>query len=278
MEQQKRASDTLALFVFTVGLYFLGGRLKPSFVDTVGDDFRIVGRVKDAHGLKGEIWVVLFAGQADWLKDMKETGGFFLSKTENLPTDDVKATLHPYSLKGVRAHKNGLILQTPEIADRTAAEGFKGWFLAIPEAYLISDEGESFYLSEIDGFEVQEEGKGIGTVIGFSSNNAQDLLIVELLKGVRPGVKTGDKIEIPFVEALIAAVDSNSETIEVDLPNGLIEVQLGLDSQESVDESDDGLSAELDEDELDADDTDEDMFDDLEDEAEADDDASQTRH
>jgi len=256
--------------------------LKPSFVETVGDDFRIVGRVKDAHGLKGEIWVVLFAGQADWLKDMKETGGFFLSKTENLPTadagGDVKAKLHPYKLKGVRAHKNGLILQTPEIADRTAAEGFKGWFLAIPEEYLSSEEGESFYLSEIDGFEVQEEGQAIGTVIGFSSNNAQDLLIVELLKDARPGVKAGDKIEIPFVEALIEAVDSDEETIEVDLPNGLIEVQLGLDSKDSDDESDEDSSSESDEEELDHDDTDEDMSEDLEDEADADDDASQTRH
>ncbi len=238
--------------------------MKASFIDSVGDDFRIVGRVKDAHGLKGEIWVVLFAGQADWLKEMKETGGFFLSETENLPigeaSGDVKAKLHPYKLKGVRAHKNGLILQTPEIADRTAAEGFKGWFLAIPEEYLSSEEGESYYLSEIDGFEVREEGQGIGTVIGFSSNNAQDLLIVELLKDVRPGVKAGDKIEIPFVEALIVAVDSDEESIEVDLPNGLIEVQLGLDSKE--DDVDDGG---------------EDFIEDSADD-ESNDDASQTRH
>lgn len=256
--------------------------MKGSFVETVGDDFRIVGRVKDAHGLKGEIWVVLFAGQADWLPDLKDTGGFFLSKTESLPSEDVKAQLHPYKLKGVRAHKNGLILQTPEIADRTAAEGFKGWFLAIPEEYLSSEEGESFYLSEIDGFEVREEGNGIGTVIGFSSNNAQDLLIVELKKGVRPGVKAGDKIEIPFVEALIEAVDSDEETIEVDLPNGLIEVQLGLDSKEEDVEED------TEDDELDEDDSDEDTFGDLEDETDdetenesgddADDDVSQTRH
>ncbi len=248
--------------------------MKGSFVETVGDDFRIVGRVKDAHGLKGEIWVVLFAGQADWLTDLKDTGGFFLSKTENLPAEDVKAKLHPYKLKGARAHKNGLILQTPEIADRTAAEGFKGWFLAIPEEYLSSEEGESFYLSEIDGFQVREEGNGIGTVIGFSSNNAQDLLIVELFKDVRPGVKAGDKIEIPFVEALIEAVDSDEEAIEVDLPNGLIEVQLGLDSKEE----------DIEGDELDEDDSDEDAFGDLEDELDdesaddPDDDASKTRH
>ncbi len=247
---------------------------KSSFVEEVGEDFRIVGRVKDAHGLKGEIWVVLFAGQGDWLKDLKETGGFFLSKSEQLPSESAKAGLKPYKLKGVRPHKNGLILQTPEIADRTAAEGFKGWFLAIPEDYLSSSEGESFYLSEIDGFKVREEGQELGTVIGFSSNNAQDLLIVELNKDVRPGVKLGDKIEIPFVEALIEAVDSDAETIEVDLPNGLIEVQLGLDSKED-DSADDASEDE----EFDDEDADEDADADEDDANEdADDDASQTRH
>lgn len=231
----------------------------------MSEHFRVVGRVKDAHGLKGEIWVVLFAGQADWLDDLKESGGFFLSKTEELPSQEPKASLKPYKLKGARVHKNGLILQSTEILDRTAAEGLKGWFLAIPEDYLQSAEGESFYLSEIDGFQVNEEGEPIGTVIGFSSNNAQDLLIVELLKEARPGVKAGDKIEIPFVEALIVAVDSDEEKIEVDLPNGLIEVQLGLDTDES----------ESDEDQ-DEDDADED--DDQDDDSDFDDDASQTRH
>lgn len=85
----------------------------------------------------------------------------------------------------------------------------------------------------------------MGTVVGFSSNVAQDLLIVELEKEARPGVKEGAEIEIPFVEALVVGVDVDSESLEVELPGGLIEVQLGLDQQEKDEPDEDASEAEL---------------------------------
>ncbi|MBK7892698.1 MAG: hypothetical protein IPJ84_18185 [Bdellovibrionales bacterium] len=114
------------------------------------DEMRAVGRVKDAHGLKGEIWVVLFAGQADWLESLKDDGKFWLSRNEDL-SDDAPVE---FALKGVRPHKNGLILQTAAIKDRTQAEGYKGHFLAIPETYLESEDGDVPFLDEIEGFQV----------------------------------------------------------------------------------------------------------------------------
>lgn len=199
--------------------------------------YRAVGRVKDAHGLKGELWVVLFAGQADWLDSLKETGGFLLASDEGVSSEeDLKNGVGPFSLKGARVHKNGLILQSPDIADRTAAEKLKGKFLIIPDSYLESDEGEEFYLSEVEGFRVFEGEKLLGVVTGFSSNVAQDLLVVSLENGARPGVKKGSEIEIPFVEAIVVGVAGEEEKIEVSLPEGLIEVQLGLDQADDEDE------------------------------------------
>lgn len=199
--------------------------------------YRAVGRVKDAHGLKGELWVVLFAGQADWLDSLKETGGFLLASDEGVSSEeDLKNGVGSFSLKGARVHKNGLILQSPDIADRTAAEKLKGKFLIIPDSYLESDEGEEFYLSEVEGFRVFEGEKLLGVVTGFSSNVAQDLLVVSLEYGARPGVKKGSEIEIPFVEAIVVGVAGEEEKIEVSLPEGLIEVQLGLDQADDEDE------------------------------------------
>lgn len=213
--------------------------------------YRTVGRVKDAHGLKGEIWVVLFAGHADWLEELRETGGFLLAATEDVSSeDDLKGAVTEYALKGAKPHKNGIILQSPDLADRTAAEKLRGKFLVIPDCYLESDEGEEFYLSEVEGFKIVEGDKALGQVVGFTSNVAQDLLIVSLEKDARPGVKSGDEIEIPFVEAIVVGVDAESESLEVELPPGLIEVQLGLDRDEPGDtesedvESEDAESAE----------------------------------
>lgn len=71
--------------------------------------YRAVGRVKDAHGLKGEIWVVLFAGEADWLESLRETGGFLLASQEDVSSEaEVKSSTTEYPLKGVRSIKMGL--------------------------------------------------------------------------------------------------------------------------------------------------------------------------
>lgn len=202
--------------------------------------YRAVGRVKDAHGLKGEIWVVLFAGHADWLEDLSETGGFLLAEKEDVASEeDLKNGVSEYLLKGAKPHKNGIILQSPNLTDRTAAEKLRGKFLIIPDSYLEADEGEEFYLSEVEGFKVLEGGKEIGRIVGFTSNIAQDLLIVSLQKDARPGVKNGDQIDIPFVEAIVVGVDPEAESLDVELPPGMIEVQLGLDRDESEEPSSD---------------------------------------
>lgn len=209
---------------------------------SVEENFRVVGRVKDAHGLKGEIWVVLFAGVADWLDSMKDEGKYLLSKKESL-AGLAMTDLAEFPMKGARAHKNGVILHSAIVKDRTAAEGFKGHFLVIPEEYLVSDEGDSYFLSEIEGFRVLEDKREIGVITGFSHNGAQDLLQVTLVKGVREGVKAKDVIEIPFVKELVVEVDDDGKVVHVELPEGLIEVQLGLDKADAAQEKAERASA-----------------------------------
>jgi 16S rRNA processing protein RimM len=206
--------------------------------------FRSVGRVKDAHGLKGEVWVVLFAGQADWIEALKGTASFLLGSNEDATDEsDFLGESLSFSLKGVRPHKNGLILQSQDIPDRTTAEKLKGKFLFIPESYLEAESGEEYYLSEIEGYRVFEKEKLLGIVAGFSSNVAQDLIVVKLEEDVRSGVQSGSVIEIPFVDAIVIDVDSKEEKLEVDLPLGLIEVQLGLDQEHDLESELDDTAA-----------------------------------
>ncbi|MDX9731713.1 MAG: hypothetical protein RBT63_08080, partial [Bdellovibrionales bacterium] len=142
-------------------------------------------------------------------------------------------------------------------------------------------EVEGFTVSEIleyrDGAEGSDEDDDeavdadvldIGKIVGFSNNGAQDLLVVSLFEGAREGVKTGDQIEIPFVEEIVVDVDEEEERLFVELPPGLIEVQLGLDN-EGYD--DDGGAEDSDESD-DSDESNDDFEDDFEDDTDADED------
>ena len=167
------------------------------------EPFVRVGRVKDAHGIKGEIFITLFAGEAAWLGKLKEI---------RLVREAGETRV--LNSKSVRFHKNGLIAKTEEIRDRNEAEAMVGWFLEIPSEFLVSEKGETIYLREIQGFRVFTKQKGeVGTVENFASNGAQDLLVIKTNWG---------EFEVPFVEAFVERMDFEAREIHLDLPEGLL--------------------------------------------------------
>lgn len=165
--------------------------------------FVSVGRVKDAHGIKGELFVVLFSGEAAWLKKLK-------SLRLKAPSGQrIEA-----ALTSARLHKNGLIILTPDIVDRNHAETLRGYELEVPESFFVSAPGETLFLREIDGFMIEDlEGQEIGPIVGFSSNGAQDLLIVRTARGDFP---------IPFVTAFVQEIRHADRKIAMDIPFGLL--------------------------------------------------------
>ncbi len=184
------------------------------------EKYKVVGKVKDAHGLKGELNVLLFAKEAAWLKKLQTIR---IKRSEN-STDVTVLTL-----KSARLHKGALLLLTNELADRTEAEKYKGFFFEIPESFLVSESGEEIYLNEVAGFQVKALKQNlVANIVGFSSNGAQDLLVVEI-----PGQKV--QFEIPFVQDFIKVIDYDNKSIEMVLPDGLLGDDLNEDALE-VDE------------------------------------------
>lgn len=169
---------------------------------------KAVGWVKDAHHLRGDLYVELFAGRADWIAQLQK---FYLSFKDR-PQEKTELTCVK-----AKPHKKGLIIQTAELKDRTQAEAFRKATFEIPAAYLISTPGESVYLQELLGFLVRDQSGERGKVVGFSSNGVQDLLEVQ---SARDGSKP---FLIPFVETFITNLDMENGVIEMDLPEGLEE-------------------------------------------------------
>jgi 16S rRNA processing protein RimM len=171
-------------------------------------EMKLVGKVKEAHGLRGEIYVFIFSGDISWLKKLQ---------TFELRAKGSGAPGKTYSVEKVKPFKKGFILKTPEIGDRNQSEAIEGQDFLIPADLLVSNPGETIFLKEILNFMVKNPAQeNIGPIKGFSSNGAQDLLVVETSKG---------EAEIPFVEAFIKKIDFKHKTVVMDLPEGILDLE-----------------------------------------------------
>ncbi len=169
---------------------------------TPNTPWKNVGKIKDAHSLKGELFVLIFAKDISWAEELKEC----------------QIGEMTYSVQRWKPYKEGLLLKVQGVEDRTQAEKIRGQVFSIPQDLLESEEGDTIYLSEIQDFMiVTPNGVELGRVTGFSSNRAQDLLLVEKV--------SGGQAEIPFVDDFIVEIKFEEKKIEMDLPEGIWDLQ-----------------------------------------------------
>jgi 16S rRNA processing protein RimM len=167
-----------------------------------GAPWKNVGKIKDAHSLKGELFVLIFSKDISWADELKECR--------------IGETI--FNVQRWKPYKEGLLLKAQGVEDRTQAEKLRGQVFSIPQNLLESEEGDTIYLSEIQDFRiVTPEGVELGRITGFSSNRAQDLLIVEKT--------SGGQAEIPFVDDFIVEIKFEEKKIEMDLPEGIWDLQ-----------------------------------------------------
>lgn len=168
---------------------------------------KLVGKVREAHGLKGDLYVLIFSGDISWAKRMKSFG------LKAKDSDDIQS----FTVERTKPFKKGLIVKAAEIADRTAAEGVEHLEFFVEDELLVSKPGETIYLSEIKNFKLKNvEQVVLGEIVGFASNGAQDLLVVEA---------QGKKVEVPFVDAFIKKIDFKHQAVVMDLPEGLFDIE-----------------------------------------------------
>ncbi len=165
-----------------------------------------VGWVKDAHSLKGEVYVQLHARTADWLDSTNE---LHLQLNEG---DAIQA----YVIERAKPFKEGLIVKFEGVTDRTAAEGLRKAKVFVDEELLVAAPGDAVYLNQLLDFSVDDKGHAVGQIVGFMSNGPQDLLRI-----ARPGAS---EALVPLVDAYILSIDFDKKQISMDLPPGLLNI------------------------------------------------------
>jgi 16S rRNA processing protein RimM len=158
-----------------------------------------IGKVMDAHGIRGDVYCIVFSGDVSWLDKVQ---------TLNLHHEDFK-------IKKIKAFKKGFIASLEGFDNRNKAEEYIGAELRVPEDLFVSEDGEALFLNEILGFTVFDKKNEIGSISGFSFNGLQDLLIIK---------KEGKDLEIPFVKEFVSHIDYEKKQINMNLPEGLLEI------------------------------------------------------
>lgn len=159
-----------------------------------------VGKVIDAHGIRGDLYCLIFSGELSWLDQVSQ----------------LRIGTVLYNIQKIKAFKKGFIVHIENCHDRNSAELLKGLPVAVSRDVFVSQSGEPLYLSEIAGFSVFDRHIGaLGEIKSFSSNGAQDLLVIDYMN---------ESVEVPFVADFVIEIDHHLRKITVELPEGLLDI------------------------------------------------------
>lgn len=165
-----------------------------------------VGRLVKAHGLKGALKLELYTDNPE--RRFVPGAEFTLQVPEASPWHGKSITVREY-----RVMNGNSVVFFEGVDDREGAEGLVRAILWIDQD---ADEPEdnAWYDHQLVGLDVVRDDTVIGKVVRVDHLPAQDLLIVKA---------NDDEIMVPFVEAIVPAVDVAAGRVIVTPPPGLFE-------------------------------------------------------
>lgn len=165
-----------------------------------------VGKILDAHALKGEIYFFSFSKDISWI----EKGmSICLESSETMKRTD-------FTIESFRPFKDGALIKFEGISNRNQSEELKGDLVFIENENFVSEPGETIFLREVLNFEVRDEKQNsLGKVIDFNSNGSQDLLVIK---------NESFAYEVPFVDDFIVEIQFENSTIIMNFPLDLMDI------------------------------------------------------
>ena len=183
------------------------------------DALVVVGRVRKAHGIRGELVVEVMTNEpaAVFAAGRRLFGGSPDGKPATTLPGGRGAPL-TLEVRRSSPFKEGIILQTAELTDRTAAEGWRERTLLALEAELPPPGDDEIHLHELVGMTVVRKGDAaaVGEVVDFFELPHQLMLELRL-----PGAE--ETRLLPWHPEFVLEVDTRARTILVDPPAGLFE-------------------------------------------------------
>ena len=169
-----------------------------------------VGRVVKAHGISGEVVVEI---RTDDPAARFASGNTLHAKQARSGAES------SYVVESAREHGGRLLVRLAGVHDRDAADGLRGTLFVVDSAELPPiDEPDTYYDHQLEGLRVRTTtGQEIGVVAEVLHTAAGELLAVR---------RSDDDKEVlvPFVSAIVTSVSLDDGSVEVDPPEGLLDL------------------------------------------------------
>jgi 16S rRNA processing protein RimM len=170
----------------------------------------IVGRVAKAHGITGELVVDVRTDDPE----LRFAPGSTLRARK--PRDAGRA--RSYVVEGARQHGARLLVRLAGVTDRSSADALRGsLFLVESDELPPIDEPDTYYDHQLEGLKVRTAaGQEIGVVAEVLHTAGGELLAVKSDSG---------EVLVPFVGAIVTAVSLDDGTLEIQPPDGLLDLE-----------------------------------------------------
>ena len=174
------------------------------------EEFIIVGRVRKAHGIRGELVVEPITDAPEMIF---APGRRVLAGTAR---GDLAPGHNELHIDRASRFKEGLIVAFREIGDRTTAEQWRNRFFLVPRAEVAGPDEGQVYVHELLGMDVRlESGQQIGEVAD----------VYELPQGLAIDVRRAGRSDTVLLlyEQSVRSVDRDARVVTVTIPEGLID-------------------------------------------------------
>jgi 16S rRNA processing protein RimM len=168
-----------------------------------------VGRVVKAHGISGELVVEI---RTDDPASRFAPGNTLRAKRSRDSGEGVR-----YVVADAREHGARLLVRLAGVDDRDTADALRGSLFVVDSDDLPPiDEPDTYYDHQLEGLVVRTAaGLDVGVVAEVLHTAAGELLAVRRDSG---------EVLVPFVGAIVTSVSLDDGLIEIDPPEGLLEL------------------------------------------------------
>jgi 16S rRNA processing protein RimM len=174
-----------------------------------------VGRVVKAHGISGELVVEI---RTDDPAVRFASGSTLRAKgSRGLGPE------RSYVVTDMREHSGRLLVRLAGVADRAAADALRSTVFVVDTDELPPiDEPDTYYDHQLEGLRVRTTaGQDVGVITEVLHTAAGELLVVRRGDG---GEKDAPELLVPFVSAIVPSVSLDEGIVEIDPPEGLLDL------------------------------------------------------